>query len=198
MAADWLVGFLLRNKFAVLFYLAVALFVFLKRKKFQFHFRIIALYRTNWGIGLMDKIASGYRELVKLFGYISIGVGFTGMLAIVAVLAQSVFLFFTQANAPPAIAPILPGVRVPGVPEAFFIPLVQGILAIFIVAVIHEFSHGVVARAHNIPVKSTGIALIGPFFAAFVEPDEKELKKKSDVVNYSMIAAGPVSNLVAF
>jgi hypothetical protein len=105
----------------------------------------------------------------------------------VLALAQGLYALFTKPDAPPAVAPLLPGVHVPGVPESLFIPLVQGLIAIFIVAVIHEFCHGVVARAHNIPVKSTGIVLIGPFFAAFVEPDEAVMKKKSDVVNYSMI-----------
>ncbi|MAG15681.1 hypothetical protein CMO88_01325 [Candidatus Woesearchaeota archaeon] len=195
---DAFVDFFLRNKFVILFYLAVVLFVFLNRKKFNFYFKIIALYRTNWGIKLMDKLAEKYREPIKLFGYISIGVGFIGMFFIVFVLIQSIYTLFTTPNAPPALTPILPGVHVPGVPESLFIPLVKGIIAIFIVAVIHEFSHGVVARAHNLTIKRTGIAIIGPFFAAFVEPDEKELKKRDDITNYSMVAAGPVSNIVTF
>ena len=120
------------------------------------------------------------------------------MFFIVFVLIQSIYTLFTKPDAPPALTPILPGVHIPGVPESLFIPLVQGVIAIFIVAVIHEFSHGVVARAHNIPIKKTGLAIIGPFFAAFVEPDEKELKKRDDVTNYSMIAAGPVSNILTF
>ena len=143
-------------------------------------------------------LADRYGELIKLFGYISIGIGFIGMFAIVLVLLQSIYVLFTQPDAPPALTPILPGVHVPGVPEAFFIPLVQGILAIFIVAVVHEFSHGVVARAHKVTVKRTGVAIIGPFFAAFVEPDEKQLKKRDDVTNYSIIAAGPASNVFMF
>ena len=193
MDLDSVTGFISRHYLAILFYSCVVLFVFLKRKRFDFHLKIIALYRTNWGIKLMDQIASRHRELVKLLGYISIGVGFVGMAFIVIILLQSLYVLFTRPDAPAAIAPLLPGVRIPGVP--FFVPLVQGIIAIFIVAVIHEFSHGVVARAHGIVVKRTGIAIIGPFFAAFVEPDEKQLKKRDDVTNYSIIAAGPASNI---
>ena len=61
---------------------------------------------------------------------------------------------------------------------------------------IHEFAHGVVASAHKVKVKNAGPAIFGPFFAAFVEPDEKQLAKKQDVVQYSMLAAGSFSNML--
>lgn len=196
MVLESVVGFVVRNSVVVAFYLVIALLVFLFRKKFKFYAKVIAMYRTNFGIPFMDRIASRHTELVRLFGYISIGVGFVGMFFIVFSLFQGVYNFFAVPNSPPAVAPILPGVRVPGV--SFFIPLVKGVIAIFLVALTHEFAHGIVARAHGIAVKSTGLAIIGPFFAAFVEPDEEQLKKKSDVVNYSMIAAGPVANVLSF
>ena len=191
-----LLGFMLQNKLVLLFYAAVFLFVFLNRKKFQFQLKFIALYKTKWGIGLMDRVASRYRELVKLFSYVSIGIGFAGMLLMLLLLVQSLVKLFTVPNAPPAISPVLPGVRIPGVPEEFFIPLVSGILGIFVVAVVHEFAHGVVARAHDIVVKSSGPIIAGPIFAAFVEPDEEQVKKKSDVVQYSLFASGPFANIL--
>ncbi len=189
--------FLFRNKFVVLFYLLVAFLVFLKRKRFQFYFKVIALCRTNWGIGLMNWLALRFRALIKALGFLGIITAFAGMLFIVFVLFQSIYFLFTKPDAPPAIAPIIPGVHVPGVPESFFIPLFQGMIAIFIVAVIHEFAHGVVARAYNITVKNTGLAIIGPFFAAFVEPDESQMKKRG-VGRYSVIAAGAASNVFLF
>lgn len=195
MDFDSVNGFFSRHYLTILFYLGIVLFVFLNRKRFEFQLKVIALYRANWGIKLMDRIASRYGELVKLFGYISIGVGFIGMLLIVTLLLYGLYVFFTTPDSAAQVGPVLPGVHVPGLPAEFFVPLVQGLVSIFIVAVIHEFSHGVVARAHGIAVKSTGIAIIGPFFAAFVEPDEKELKKRDDVTNYSILAAGPASNI---
>ncbi len=188
--------FLLRNKFVILFYIAIALFVFLKRKAFEFHFRVVALYKTNWGIRLMDVIALRFGRLVRFLGVLGMLTGFAGMLFIVFVLFQGIYSLFTNPSAPPALTPIIPGVHVPGVPDYLFIPLVQGVIAIFIVAVIHEFSHGVVARAYNITVKKTGLAIIGPFFAAFVEPDEKQMKR--GIGSYSIIAAGAASNIFLF
>ncbi len=199
MSLDVLSGvlqFVLQHKLVVGFYLLIGILLFVYRKKFQFQFKVIALYRTTLGLGLMDRIASRHRELVKLLGYIGIGVGFVSMLFIVFLLLQSVFTLITVPNAPSPISPVLPGIRIPGVPEGFFVPFVQGIIAIFIIAVVHEFAHGVVARAHDVKVKSSGPAIIGPIFAAFVEPDDKQMAKKPDVVNYSILAAGTFSNLV--
>ncbi len=199
MALDFLsslLQFVLRHKFVIGFYLLAFLLVYIYRKKFQFQLKVIAICRTRLGLGLMDRIASRYREIVKLFGYISIGAGFLSMLFIVIILGQSVITLLTVPNAPSPLSPVLPGVRIPGVPEGFFVPFVQGIIAIFIIAVVHEFSHGVVARAHDVKILSSGPAIVGPIFAAFVEPDEKQIRKKSDVVNYSIFAAGTFSNIV--
>lgn len=199
MSLDILSGllqFVLRHKFVVGFYLLIAVLLFVYRKRFQFQLKVIALYRTTWGLGLMGRISSRYRELVRLLGYVGIGVGFLSMFFILFILLQSIFTLITVPNSPSPLSPVLPGVRIPGVPEGFFVPFVQGIIAIFIIAVVHEFAHGVVALAHGIKVKSSGPAIIGPIFAAFVEPDEEQLKKKPDVVNYSLFAAGTFSNIL--
>ncbi|MBN2454281.1 hypothetical protein JXB11_01920, partial [Candidatus Woesearchaeota archaeon] len=182
-----MLDFLLEHKWALLFYAAVFLFVFLKRKKFERQLKIIFLYKTKWGLNLMDSIARKHRELVKLIGYIGIGIGFGGMAVIVGFLFKGAYDILFVPNAPPTISPVLPGVHIPG---GLYIPLWEGLIAIFIVAAVHEFFHGVVARAHNVPIKSSGPAIIGPFFAAFVEPDEERVKRQSDVAQYSFFAAG--------
>ena len=60
----------------------------------------------------------------------------------------------------------------------------------------HEFGHGIVARAHKIDVKNTGLVLLGPIIGAFVEPNEKKLRKQSDIAQYSVLAAGSFSNIL--
>jgi len=74
------------------------------------------------------------------------------------------------------------------------------LITIFITVLIHEFAHGIVARAHKVPVKSSGLgvfALFLPLFPlAFVEPDEKKLVKNKDVVQYSIFSAGPMINII--
>ncbi len=199
MPLDFLSGlleFVWKHKVVVGFYLFVLLLLYIYRKKFQFQLKFIAICRTTWGISLMDRIASRYRELVKLFGYIGIGAGFLGMFAILGILCLSVVTLIRVPDSPAQLAPVIPGVHIPGTPPEFAVPFVQGIIAIFIIAAIHEFAHGVVARAHNVKIKSSGPALVGPIFAAFVEPDEHQLKEKGDVVQYSVFAAGSFANIV--
>ncbi|MBS1266619.1 MAG: hypothetical protein MAG795_00586 [Candidatus Woesearchaeota archaeon] len=180
--------------FVVLFYLAIILFVYLNRKKFDIQAKIVALYKTKIGTKLMKKFVKKHKNLVKIFGYSGIGFGFVGMLFISYTLLENLFKLFTIPGAQSAVTPVIPGVSIPGSPV--FIPLISGWLALFIVIVVHEFSHGIVALAHKIKIKSSGILFFGPIMGAFVEPDEKKLKKASDVVKYSIFAAGPFSNMI--
>jgi membrane-associated protease RseP (regulator of RpoE activity) len=101
---------------------------------------------------------------------------------------------FTVPGASPALGLIIPGVKIPGSP--IFLPFWYGIIALFVVVVVHEFAHGVIARAHGLKIKSSGFGLFAVFPIAFVEPDEKMLKKQSDVVQYSVFAAGPFFNVL--
>jgi len=188
------IGWLIEHKFVLLFYFFVYLSIYVFRRKFEFQLKFIALYRTQLGIKLMDTVAGSFRTPVIWFGYASVYIGFLGMVLIIGLLGFAAIQMILVESAPPAIAPVLPGIRIPGNP--INLPLVEGILAIFIIAAIHEFSHGVVARAHNIKVKSSGIVFFGPLLGAFVEPDEKQLAKKSNMVQYSMFASGPVSNIL--
>ena len=82
------------------------------------------------------------------------------------------------------------------VPGLGILPFWYWLIAIFVIAVVHEFSHGIVARAHNIPVKHTGLAFFGPIIGAFVEPDEKKLRAGKDITQYSVYAAGAFSNVI--
>jgi membrane-associated protease RseP (regulator of RpoE activity) len=157
----------------------------------------MALYKTKLGLEQMNKLSTKYREFVKLFGYTAIGVGFTLMLLITTTF---VYMIIKLALKPipnqPVLSFVLPLTNIPGVG---YLSFWYWILVLFIIVLMHEFAHGVVARAHGIKIKSSGFAIFGiaiPLIpAAFVEPDEKELKKQSDVVQYSVFAAGPAINI---
>jgi len=131
---------------------------------------------------------------IRTAGIQGVIVGFTGMAFIVGMLLKGLADLVFVPGAPPVISPVLPGVPIPGL--GIKVPLIIGWLALFVVIVIHEFSHGVVTRAHKIPVTSSGLMVFGPLGGAFVEPDEKRLNKASTSVKLSIFAAGPFSNLV--
>ena len=186
-------NFILNNLVVVGFYSLVALLVFLYRKKFEIQ-GIFALYKTKIGINFLDKYGKKYKELIKIFGYMGVGIGFIGMIFISGLLIQSFVKLFTQPSAPPGFAPAIPGVKVPGSP--IVIPFWYGIISLFLVTIFHEAAHGLVAKAHGLKIHSTGIAFLGPLFAAFVEPDEEQIEKESDIVQYSIFSAGPFSNIL--
>lgn len=179
--------------FAVIFYGLILLFFFRNRKKFEIQGKILALYKTKIGLKPMNRISKFYPKFLKFIGIIGIVVGFLGMIFIFYWLVSGAIKLITVPEAAPALAPVLPGIRIPGAPPLSFW---HWIIAIFVVAVVHEFSHGVFARLYKIKIKSSGFAFLGPILAAFVEPDEKTLTKKSKKAQLSVFSAGPFSNII--
>jgi len=141
----------------------------------------------------MDKYSQHFREWVILLGYTGVGVGFVGLVFISYLLIKNLFDYFTQETIVAGASIVYPGMRVPGLGVLTFW---DWIIALFLIAIVHEFSHGIVARAHHIEVKNTGLVFFGPILGAFVEPDEVKLRKQQDVVQYSVLAAGSFSNIV--
>ncbi len=180
-------------KWIILFYLIIILFLYIKRKNVTVQAKVIVLYRTLLGIRFIERFSEKYREWVKLFGFAGIGIGFIGMVVIAFFLLASFLQLFLRPEQPPGVALVLPGVEIPGVG---ILPFWHWLIAIFIIAVVHEFSHGIVAHAHGLKVNFTGLVLLGPIIGAFVEPDEKKLMNSPDVVQYSVYAAGAWSNVI--
>ncbi len=184
---------LLTYKWTILFYAALIAVIYLFRRKFDWQAKFIGLYRTKVGLKLMDAMGRKRRLFVAL-GYTGVVVGFAGMLFITVMLVKGLYDLLFVPGAPPVISPVIPGAPVLG--TGIEVPLIIGWLALFAVIVVHEFSHGVVSRAHGIPVKSSGLMVFGPLGGAFVEPDEDTLKKKSRMKQLSVFAAGPFSNVL--
>ena len=178
--------------FAIVFYGLLLIFFFTHRSKFEVQGNVFALYKTKLGLKLMDKFAKFSPRFMSVLGVIGIFVGYAGMILMVYFLVWGVFIIFK--GGPPLLSPVLPGIQIaPGIPKLGFW---HWIISIFIVAAVHEFSHGVYARLYKIKVKSSGFAFLGPILAAFVEPEEKQLEKTSRKAQLSVFAAGPFSNVL--
>lgn len=187
-----LASFLGKYGFAILFYALILLLIYKYRKKFEIQHNILALYRTKFGLNFMKKIANKYNKAVRFYGYSAIVFGVIGFIFIIILLAKSFLDLFLKPELPASVVPLIPGVQI----GSIFLPFWIGIISIFIVALVHEFSHGVVAIAHNLKLKSSGFGMFLLFPIAFVEPSEKDLKKQKASVQNSVFAAGPFANLV--
>ncbi len=94
----------------------------------------------------------------------------------------------TIAQQIPGVAPLIPGIT---------IPLFAGIISLVIILIVHEFSHGVLARLVKVKIKSIGLVLFGVIPAgAFVEPDEASIKKLSEQSQNRIFIAGVSSNIL--
>lgn len=187
----------------IIFVILMILFLYLKRKKITlqkiiYPFLYLILYRTNFGLRFMERTAKKYNEIIKFIGYCSIGLGFLGMIFIsYSIISTTIKFILSPKTIDSGIALVLPGTTIPGIG---YLSFWHWIIAIFILAVVHEFSHGIVSEAHNLKIKSSGLAflsILAPIIpAAFVEPDENKIRKQPDYIQYSIFAAGPMANII--
>ena len=104
----------------------------------------------------------------------------------------------TDMISAPPIAPLIPYFPQIFGMESFFPPFyfTYFLLALLVVAVVHEFSHGVYMNIFKIKIKSTGFAFLGPILGAFVEEDKKEFVKKKNKEQMTVLAAGVFANVL--
>jgi len=187
--------------FAIIFIILLSLLIYIKRKnlkiqKILYPFIYLVLYRTRLGLRFMDQIGKRHPKTVKYVSAFAVIIGFIGMVFISYELLKNIYTIFAMPEALPGVGLVLP-VQVKG---AFYVPFFYWVISIFILAVVHEMSHGIVARRYNIKIKSSGFAFLSilvPIIpAAFVEPDEKSLRKKPAMQQLSVFSAGPFSNIV--
>jgi len=154
-----------------------------------------ALYRSKAGLRTMDHLAKKYTKFWHVAAPWIIGLGFLGMVVVTADLAYGLFRILAQ-GASPSVGVVLP-IEAKGV---FYVPFFYWIISLFIIVVLHEGMHGVMARVYNLPVKNSGLMVLGALVplipGAFVEPDEKKLVKASPKKQLAVYAAGPAINIV--
>ncbi len=176
--------------------LSIALLLNRNRLKVQSFLKVFyfCMYRTKLGMKTMDSIAAKHRNLLKKLGYVMIPACFIGMLIMIEELLRGLVLLINKANAL-TVGVVLP-IQAKGV---FYVPFFYWILCIAFIMIVHEFSHGMLARAHKVKIKSTGLAFLGAIIplvpGAFVEIDEKHLAKKSRFAQLSVFSAGPFANI---
>ncbi len=178
---------------AIIFYAILAVVLFFNRKKLSLMSKIIIAVKSKKGISFMEKLGK-HKTFFKILSTIAIPIAFYFMFVVMSQILFNLYYTVTIPNPEPTVAFVIPGVRIPGSP--LFFPFWYTIIAIIIVAAIHEFSHGVVAISEKVPIKTAGFGLFFIFFIAFVEPDEKKMLKASNLTRIRIAAAGPVSNIV--
>lgn len=127
------------------------------------------------------------------FWKISMNIGIPVAVFFMAYTLYAIILASTMIFQAPQVTPVLPGVDYPGNP--IYVPLGYGLIALATVIVVHEFAHGILARAEGVKIKSIGVLILAVIPGAFVEPDEEGVKKSSRLSKIRIYAAGSISNL---
>ena len=170
--------------FLILFSLFVGFFLYKNRKNLGRE-GLLFLYRTKWGMRLIERIGGKYKKTLTVLRYLIIPTAYILMIGILYLIFKTTYSYIWDTllinaigNSPPI------ALVIPYFPQLFglsnFFPpfyFIYFLVAILIVAGVHEFSHGIFMRRYNIRIKSTGIAFLGPILGAFVEQDDKESKE---------------------
>src|SRR3989344_2248153 len=191
--------------FLALFLIWIFFFLY-RRKQHLKKEGILTLYKTQLGVKFIEYIGNKYRKTLNVLQYVSIFVGFILMISILFLLGLTLYTYLkfpqiTDTVKAPTILPLIPYFPTIFGLEAFFpqIYFIYWIIAIFIVAVVHEMSHGIFAKFHGVKIKSTGFAFMTWFpllFGAFVEQDDKKMLKKGKLAQMSILSAGVFANII--
>ncbi len=172
----------------------------------------LLMWRTKRFNNLLDAIARRAPSGWKIIGTIGFAVSLGLILVAVRVMLMGflpyfvtqialygpepikgvvTFLFGSQVNQPTQpVTLFLPGVTVT-LGSIFDWTLIAALL---VVIVVHEGSHGILARAEGITVKNSGLLLLLAIPGAFVEPDEEQMGKAKRVSQLRILAAGTSAN----
>ena len=167
---------------------------------------LLILYGASWGIKLIDYVGNKYRRTLKVLSYVSITVGYVLMGFMIYFLGRIVWIYMFNAGIVRAIKvpPIIP--LVPYLPQVFkldFLPdffFIYWIIILAIIAITHEFAHGIFAAYNKIKVKTTGFGFfpyfLPVFLAAFVELDEEKMAKHKKFEQLAILSAGTFANVL--
>ncbi|MEC9393200.1 MAG: site-2 protease family protein [Candidatus Thermoplasmatota archaeon] len=155
---------------------------------------IILMLRTGKGKVALEQLAKP-RKLWRAYGEFSIWLCFIVMFGVI-LLIISAALATAAAPAEQNVLPASDLLLIPGVTS--FVPLKWPLIALVIALIIHEYSHGIQARAHGMQVRSFGLLLAGPLpVGAFAEPEYEEMMRAPRRERIRLYAAGPSINLLA-
>jgi len=154
---------------------------------------VVLMVRTKQGQGVLEKVSST-RKFWRGFGEFSIWLCLLIMIGVVALLFASAI--DTAMSPPEEYLPASDLLLIPGVTS--FVPFWWPVIALIFALVIHEYSHGIQARAHGMRVRSFGLLLAGPIpIGAFAEPQHHEMVRAPLRERMRLYAAGPSINIIA-
>jgi membrane-associated protease RseP (regulator of RpoE activity) len=187
--------------FMVVFTLLVVIFLYLRRRNLKRQ-GLLYLYHTKVGINFIESVNKRFSKILKPMQYLVVACGYALMAGIIWLVVRFAYVYLSSPSIArdlkvPVLVPLVP--YLPDLFKITYLPpfyFTYWIIIIAIIAVPHEFAHGIFAKLNKIKIHSTGFGFLGPFLAAFVEPDEKKMAKSSKLAQLSVLAAGTFANVL--
>lgn len=168
------------------FYLILIAFLFKNRKRVEVVGKVVFLLKGRRGIKTFDRLARVGWIWEMLF---TIGAVFCIFLTFSAIYSMLAYFFL----------PTITGVGSPQTAVFLILPYKSTLLfSIILLLIVHEASHGIMARVKGVRIKSTGI---GAFFfipLAFVEVDDKDLEELRRFDRIKIFSAGSFANILVY
>ncbi len=177
---------------AIVFYSIIFLLFVIFRKRVRVIGKVVFGFTTKRANSFLKKVGE-HRKLWKVVGTIAIFVDLFFMGFLIYNLSLIAYLNLKGISVP-GVGVVIPGVKIPGSP--IYIPFWYGIISIFILVVVHEFSHGIMAFAEKIKVKDVGFGFFLIFPIAFVEPVKKIFERAKPISRIRVASMGPFANIL--
>ncbi|MBU4245874.1 MAG: site-2 protease family protein [Nanoarchaeota archaeon] len=150
----------------------------------------VAKTLTVLAVLLIIVYLMNFRTVYALSGALLGASGF-----VVFQLVEGVVNIFLEPGAASQMQFVLP-IQTTSAP-VFYVPIDYWLISIFVLLIVHEFSHAFVSRAEGIKVNSLGYGFMAVIPLGFAEPDEKQLKKTESIKKSRIFSAGSFSNIIA-
>lgn len=183
----------------IIFLLVLGILVLIDRKNIEFKYGVF-IRRIKKGKEWIYAVGDKYKPFFGYFGTVAVIIGIiSSLVAFYFIILQAYNIIIHPETAAPGLRPIIPSVpSATACTYALCVPFWFWIIGVLVVLVSHEMSHALVSRSANIRIKSFGLISVLVLPGAFVEPDERQIKKSSSFTKLKIYAAGSFANLLVF
>jgi membrane-associated protease RseP (regulator of RpoE activity) len=183
----------------IIFLIVLGILVWIDRKNIDFKYGIF-MRKIKKGKEWIYTVGNKYKTFFGYFGSVGIVIAVISSLVAFYFIALQAYIIITNPKvSTPGLRPIIPSVpSTVACTYALCVPFWFWIIGVLVVLLSHELSHAFVSRSANIRIKSFGLISVLILPGAFVEPDERQLKKSSSLTKLKIYAAGSFANLLVF
>ncbi|MFB6292069.1 MAG: site-2 protease family protein, partial [Candidatus Nanohaloarchaea archaeon] len=149
----------------------LAAFLWWDREKIERHY-FIFFRRTAHGIDFIDRISRRFPRFWNYYGWAGVVTGFLSVAVAAVLITRTIGKMVVTRSVENGPSLVLPGLVSQNQFQAgvSFVPIEYWVIGVGILMVVHEMSHGIVARAEDFELNSVGWIIVGILPGAFVEP----------------------------